>query len=78
MLNRTAVGENMTRQATMDRWVEIAEARRACVQATAEENLRLVTPTLQTASTISKLCALMRLNRAHQRRAVTPTMRLAA
>jgi hypothetical protein len=56
------------RQAMMDRWVEAAEARRACVQAMAEETLRLVTPTRQTASTITKLCAVMRLNCAHRPR----------
>jgi hypothetical protein len=68
-LNETAPSEDKMRQAMMDRWVEAAEARRACVQAMAEETLRLVTPTRQTTPAFTKLYAVLRLRCASRRAA---------
>ena len=65
------------RQAMMDRWIEVAEARRVCERAMAEEvRPEVMVPTPQPVHLITKLRAVITPHASHRRSA--PTARSAA
>jgi hypothetical protein len=78
-MRKSASGEDEMRQTMTDRWIEAAEARRVCERAMAEQiRPRLLAPTSQPLSLITKLCAMMTSNPFISAQRSPPTMRSAA